>query len=236
MIAPLFLVFVAVMASLVIVLAFRYLPRPRAVLVTAVLLPWLTYVGLMSYFGVLRNPSLRPPGIVYILLPVFLYIAFGLLRSRTPILVPVFLLLSVQVFRVGVELFLHQLWRDGVVPKMLTFEGANFDILVGLSAPLIAWISTRGRRGLQLALGWSWLGLLILANTAARFILTTPGPLHLLHTEIPNLAPGTFPYAFIPGFFAPLAVILHILAIRALGSRLNNDTEPSLSMQKEVSR
>ena len=218
MIAQLFLLFVATMAGLILVLVFRYLPRQRAMRIAAVLLLWLAYVGFMSYFGVLRNPSLRPPGIVYILLPVFLYVAFGLLRSRTAMPVPVVVLLLLQVFRVGVELFLHQLWRDGVVPKMLTFEGANVDILVGLSAPLIAWISTRGRRGLQLALVWSWLGLLILANTAVRFILTAPGPLHILHTEIPNLAPGTFPYTFIPGFLAPLAVILHILAIRKLTS------------------
>jgi len=26
---------------------------------------------------------------------------------------------------------------------------------------------------------------------------------------------GTFPFMFIPGFFVPLAVVLHVLAIRA---------------------
>ncbi len=230
MIASLFLVFVVFMAGLVITLAFRYRLLRSAVRVTVVLLLWLTYVGLMSYSGVLRNPALRPPGIVYILLPVVLYIVIGPLRSRTVVSIPISLLLFVQIFRIAVELFLHQLWRDGVVPKMLTFEGANFDILVGLSAPFIAWISMRSRSGLQLALIWSWLSLLCLANTAARFILTTPGPLHLLHNEIPNFAPGTFPYTFIPGFFAPLAVILHILAIRALTWQLATG-EPSPTMR-----
>jgi hypothetical protein len=236
MIASLFLVFVAVMAGLVITLAFRYQTHRSAVQATVVLLLWLSYVGLMSYSGVLRNPALRPPGIVYILLPVFLYIVIGPLRSRAVVSIPISFLLFVQAFRIVVELFLHQLWRNGVVPKMLTFEGANFDILVGLSAPLAAWISTRGRRGLQLALVWSWLGLLCLANTAARFVFTTPGPLHLLHTEIPNLAPGTFPYTFIPGLFAPLAVILHILAIRALARQLATGVEPSTTMSEKVAR
>jgi hypothetical protein len=31
---------------------------------------------------------------------------------------------------------------------------------------------------------------------------------------------GTFPFLFIPGFFVPLAVMLHVLAIRAISSRL----------------
>jgi len=30
---------------------------------------------------------------------------------------------------------------------MLTYEGANVDILIGLSAPIVAWVSTRGRLG-----------------------------------------------------------------------------------------
>jgi len=31
---------------------------------------------------------------------------------------------------------------------------------------------------------------------------------------------GTFPFLLIPGFFVPLAVVLHVLAIRAISSRL----------------
>ena len=37
-------------------------------------------------------------------------------------------ILCTQCFRIGVELFLHQLWMDGLVPQMQIFEGANVDI------------------------------------------------------------------------------------------------------------
>ncbi|MEO8125979.1 MAG: hypothetical protein ABI822_02745 [Bryobacteraceae bacterium] len=117
-------------------------------------------------------------------------------------------------------MFLHQLWIDGIVPKMLTFEGANVDIYIGATAPIAAWLSTRGRSGMKLALAWNALGLLALANVVFRAILTAPGPLNLIHTEIPNLMIGTFPFLFIPGFFVPLAVSLHVLAIRAIANRL----------------
>ncbi len=65
---------------------------------------------------------------------------------------------------------------------MLTFAGANVDIYIGASAPVIAWLSMRGWWGQRLALI------------------------------------GTFPFMFIPGFFVPLAVVLHVLAIWSITS------------------
>jgi hypothetical protein len=74
--------------------------------------------------------------------------------------------------------------------------------------------------GLKLALVWNLLGLLALTNVVIRAVLTAPGPFNLIHTEVPNRMFGTFPFMFIPGFFVPLAVTLHVLAIRAISSRL----------------
>jgi hypothetical protein len=103
---------------------------------------------------------------------------------------------------------------------MLTFGGANVDIYIGLSAPLIAWLSIRERWGLKFAGAWNILGLLALLNVVTRAVLTAPGPLHLSHSEIPDRMISTFPFLLIPGFFVPLAVVLHLLAIRAIGGRL----------------
>jgi hypothetical protein len=120
-------------------------------------------------------------------------------------------------------LFLHQLWIEGLVPKMLTFAGANVDIYVGLSAPLVAWLCIRGRRGLTLAGLWNILGFFALLNVVIRAVLTAPGPINLLHTEVPDRMIATFPFVLIPGFFVPLAVVLHWLAILAIRSRLRAD-------------
>ncbi|QYU68462.1 hypothetical protein J4558_27310 [Leptolyngbya sp. 15MV] len=53
-----------------------------------------------------------------------------------------------------------------------------------------------------------------------RSVLTAPGPLQLLPSEVPNLAPTLFPYVFLPGFLPALGVTLHVLAIRAIRHRL----------------
>ncbi|MEI9896236.1 MAG: hypothetical protein WDN28_20825 [Chthoniobacter sp.] len=218
----LFFGFVALMAAVVIGLNARYLGRRTACLVAAGLFVWLLYVGGIGYFGVIRNITLRPPGPAFLFVPVVALLVLFIVRIRSAAgerfarAFPLWILLGTQVFRVGVELFLHQLWQDGLVPKMLTFAGANVDIYVGTSAPLVAWIATRGRMGTRVALIWNVLGLLALANVVTRAVLTAPGPFHLIHAEVPDLMIGTFPFMFIPGFFVPLAVVLHVLAIRVM--------------------
>jgi hypothetical protein len=96
--------------------------------------------------------------------------------------IPLPLLIGLQTFRIGVELTLHKLWEVGAVPHLLTLSGGNVEILIGLSAPAIAWIS------------------------------------------LPNVAMGMFPFSFIPGFMAPLAVMLHVLALRAASSATSQIT------------
>ncbi|MCW6508782.1 hypothetical protein [Lichenifustis flavocetrariae] len=222
MTAALFLAYLLLVAGAVLVGSFRLLPRPTMWRILAGLLAWLAYVGVLGLSGVLRNPALKPPGSAFVLLPVVLFLVLVVIRSaaagRIARAVPLPLLIAAEAFRIGVELFFHQLWIDGLVPKMLTFEGANVDIFIGLSAPLAAWASTRGSKGHRVAFVWNILGLLALANVATRAVLSAPGPLNVIHAEVPNLSIGTFPFVYIAGFFAPLAVTLHILAIRALMS------------------
>jgi hypothetical protein len=219
----LFLGFLALMAALVVALSARYLKGPTAFAIGVGLFIWLIYVGLLGYLGVIGNATMRPPGIAFIFVPVVLFLVFFIVRVRSSaaLAFPLWIILGMQSFRIVVELFLHQLWIEGLIPRMLTFAGANVDIYIGASAPLIAWLSTRGRSGMKLALLWNVLGLLALANVVTRAVLTTSGPLNLIHAEVPNLMFGTFPYMFIPGFFVPLAVVLHVLAIRAISSCLH---------------
>jgi hypothetical protein len=225
MTAALFLGFVALMVTVVVAFIARYVGAVAAFRALAGLCAWFVYAGLLGHFGVIKNTAMRPPGIVFLLGPVILFLVFSIAfiarspgGARVALAFPLWILLGTQTFRIGVELFLHQLWIDGLVPRMLTFAGANVDIYIGASAPLIAWLSMRGRMGIKVALGWNVLGLLALTNVVIRAVLTAPGPLNLLHTEVPNRMMGTFPFLLIPGFFVPLAVVLHVLAIRAITS------------------
>jgi hypothetical protein len=226
MTAALFLGFVGITAAIVVALVARYLSGRTAFGVLAGLSVWFVYAGLMGYLGILKNMAMRPPGIAFLLVPVIGFLIFSLAKSsvtaRFAPAFPLWILLGAQCFRVGVELFLHQLRIVGLVPKMLTFEGANIDIYIGASAPLMAWLCTRGRLGMKLALAWNVLGLLSLANVVVRAVLTAPGPFNLIHAEVPNRMIGSFPFLFIPGFFVPLALVLHVLAMQAISNWLES--------------
>jgi hypothetical protein len=129
---------------------------------------------------------------------------------------PLWLLIGFQVLRVGPELTVSELHHLGLAPKLLTLAGGNIDLLIALSAPIVAWLATRGTLGRRIALGWNLVGLLSLFNIIARSVLTAPGPLNLIHAEVPNLAFVNFPFGLIPGFVAPLVFATHILIFRAL--------------------
>ena len=240
MTSTLFLGFVALMITFVVAMIDRYINRRVALGVLAGLVVWFLYAGLMAHFGILGNSKMRPPGIAFVVGPVLLFLIFFIVRpsasAQAVLAFPLWLILGTQCFRIGVELFLHQLWIEGLVPRMMTFAGANIDIYIGLSAPVIAWLSTRGRWGLKFASAWNILGLLALLNVVTRAILTSPGPLHLIHSEVPDRMISTFPFLLIPGFFVPLAVVLHLLAIRAIGSRLRtkNGTSRDDALRAQV--
>jgi hypothetical protein len=236
MTAQLFLTYLAFVVVAVIGISAAYLPRRTTFAIMAGLAIWLVYVGLFSSLGYMGDPSLRPPGIVWAVGPTVLFIVFVVrsnIGAHVAAAIPLWLILGFESFRIGVELLIHRLWEDGLLPKLLTYEGGNVDMFVGLSAPIIAWIAVTGRLGLWLAMGWNVLGLLSLANAAAGAVLT--GPLKLISTEVPNVAMGIFPYAFIPGFLAPLAVTLHVLAIRAIAARLRDTRSPASGITASTS-
>ena len=209
----LFFAFVALMTFVVLGISARHLSGKTAFAIAAGLFLWFVYIGSIGYFGMIANTTMRPPGAAFLFVPIVALLIFVILRVRSPagervaLAFPLWILIGTQVFRVIVELFLHELWHAGLVPKMLTFSGANMDIYIGASAPVIAWFATRAKVGARMAFIWNVLGLIALANVVTRAVLTAPGPFNFIHAEVPDLMIGTFPYMFIPGFFVPLAVV-----------------------------
>jgi len=74
----------------------------------------------------------RVPGIAFLVVPALFFLFFFIVRSsasaQAAVAFPIWIILCTQCFRIGVELFLHQLWMDGLVPQMLIFEDANVSI------------------------------------------------------------------------------------------------------------
>lgn len=219
MTAALFLGFLAIVVLATIAITARYLGRGAAMGVVVGLVVWFLYIGVLVFFGIPQSTTL--PGGLFILVPVVLFIIGFVVRTagtETAMAFPLWLLLGAQSFRIVVELFLHQIYVEGLIPKMLTYQGANLDIYIGASAPIIALWASQGK--LKLARLWNVLGISTLTNVVVRAVMTAPGPLNHIHTQVPNLMMGRFPYLLIPGFLMPLAVVLHVLAIQSVRRQL----------------
>ena len=108
--------YLAGMSIIIAALTARYLREHLRALLMGLPL-WLLYVGLMSYSGLVSNTALRPPGIVYVAFPAVLFVlvvfAFSRAGARIASAFPLWIVIGMQSFRIGVELLLHRLWMDG---------------------------------------------------------------------------------------------------------------------------
>lgn len=127
--------------------------------------------------------------------------------------VPIRVLTSLQGFRVFVEILLWMLFIQNLLPEQMTFEGRNFDILAGVTAPLVAYFLSENKK---LMIVWNLLSLALLINIVTIAILSMPSPFRVFFNEPSNTIVTTFPFIFLPTFLVPLAYALHFLSLRKL--------------------
>lgn len=192
-------------------------PRRWAFAVVGTLAVWLAVTAFLARLGVLSQWTARPPRLALVALG-GLGLSFLLRRTATfrtlLISTPATWPIGLQVFRVPVELVLFAFHASGRAPVQVTFEGRSLDVLVGLTAPLVAWWVARRPASVWLVLSWNVLGLCMLVNTVAVAATSTPGPLHLDWPGAPFTEILRWPLVWIPAFLAPLAVLLHVASLQ----------------------
>ena len=191
----------------------------RPAYTASALAAWLGFTALLAGSGWLGDFDARPPHFFRLVGPTFaatIALAFSPLGARVSARVGWAALVGFQVFRVPVEGVLFALHREGIVPVQMTFEGWNFDVLTGLSAPLVAWLAARGTIGRRGLLAWNLAGLALLANIVTIAILSTPTPLRAFWNEPANTFVTSWPWVWLPGLLVPAALCGHLLAFRKL--------------------
>ena len=122
-----------------------------------------------------------------------------------------------HIIRVPVELVLAGLYHAGGVSVLMTYEGTNFDILSGLTAPIIAWVAfSHGIVKYKLLIIWNIIAILLLLNVVITAIFSFPTPFQLLAFDQPNISVLTYPYVWLPTVVVPLVFASHFIALRKL--------------------
>jgi len=178
---------------------------------------WVALLGYLSLAGYFANFRSLPPRILpALLLPLLVGLLF--LRSahtrellaRTPPQWPLY----AQSFRILMEVILWLLYLQHRVPAIMTFEGRNADILVGLTAIPVGYLCfVRKTWSPRVALWWNVAGILILLNVVVHAQLSTPSPLRVFVTNPPVTFIAYWPYILLPGLLVPLAWLLHAASL-----------------------
>jgi hypothetical protein len=181
----------------------------------ALLALWLAAQAWLAQSGFYLDFQARPPRFIFAVAPALLAIGLLFLFRRQDLAqLPLFWLTLLNVVRVPVELVLHALAQAKLVPWLMTYEGRNFDILTGLTAPLICWLAWRGgrlRRGWLAA--WHVAGLLLLVNIVTNAVLSLPSPFQQFAFAQPNRAVLYFPFIWLPAFIVPAALFTHLVSL-----------------------
>ncbi|MEO8705266.1 MAG: hypothetical protein ABI867_34810 [Kofleriaceae bacterium] len=137
---------------------------------------------------------------------------------------PLATLTYLHVVRVAVELILVALAARKLVPDMMTFEGRNFDIVAGLTAPIIGYLVLRRRvLSRRWLLVWNLAALALLVHVVAIAILSAPLPFQQLNFDQPTLAVLAFPFVWLPGVIVPIVLASHLVALRRLARSCGAD-------------
>lgn len=161
-----------------------------------------------------------PPRIMLTMFPAFLIMIW--LFSRKPgreviDRLPLVPLTYLSVIRIPVEIVLYWLYLHQAVLELMTFAGRNFDILAGITAPLVAYFGgKRGELRRTLMVVWNVAALGLLLFIVVNAVLSAPTVVQQFAFDQPNVAILYFPFVLLPAIVVPIVLFSHLVALRQL--------------------
>jgi hypothetical protein len=177
--------------------------------------------GFLAYKGFYTDTSGMPPKFLLATGPTILFILFIFISKKGRQFIDGLDLRSLtllSVVRIPVEIALYLLFLYRAIPELMTFEGRNFDILAGLTAPIIYFVCFKGRQVTRraLLLIWNIFSLGLLLNIVIHAILSAPFRFQQLAFDQPNKAILYFPFIWLPSFIVMAVLFSHLASIRNL--------------------
>ncbi len=178
---------------------------------------WIVLQSVIALTGFYTHVDAVPPRFPLLVLPPFFLLIYNLTTTKGKQFLHSLDIKTLTIFhtiRIPVEVVLYWLYQHKAIPMLMTFEGSNFDILSGLSAPIVYYLAfvkkTIGRTTL---LAWNIICLLLVINVVVRSILASPTPFQQLAFDQPNIGVLYFPFVLLPSFLVPMVMLSHISAI-----------------------
>jgi hypothetical protein len=107
-----------------------------------------------------------------------------------------------------------------MIPELMTFEGRNYDIILGITAPIIGWLFIKKKINRHVLLLWNIVGLFFVLFILVNGILSAELPFQQFGFEQPNRGINYFPFVLLPATIVPIVIWTHLSDIIKLRKEL----------------
>jgi hypothetical protein len=181
---------------------------------------WIILQTSVSLTGFYTDFKAVPPRFPLLVLPPLLFLIYNLISKKGNTFLQSFNLETLTIFhviRIPVELVLYWLFTYKAIPSLMTFEGNNFDIISGLSAPLIYYFGfIKKSVGRTVLIVWNVICLMLVINVVVTSILASPTSFQQFAFDQPNIGILYTPFVLLPSFLVPMVMLAHASAIKQL--------------------
>lgn len=188
--------------------------------VLRIIIGWMLIQTLISITGFYTVTNGLPPRFLLLVMPplVFIVMLFSTNKGRAFIdSLNIKYLTILYTIRIPVEIVLLWLFLHKTIPQLMTFEGRNFDILAGISAPFIYYFGfIKYKLNNKILLYWNIICLALLINIVTNAVLSLPYSFQQFAFEQPNIAILYFPFTWLPGVIVPIVLLSQLASIRIL--------------------
>lgn len=199
---------------------FFYRAANNSLTVLITLFGWAILQSAISLTGFYQNWNALPPRFIFLVAPwVLLVVVLFNLKSGQVFIdgLKIEWLTILHTVRIPVEITLYLVLLAKLIPQSMTFEGWNWDILSGISAPIIYYSVFKFRNASKrVLLVWNFICLGLLLNIVTIAVLSAKTPFQQFAFEQPNIGVTYFPFVLLPTLVVPLVLFSHLVAIRQL--------------------
>jgi len=186
-----------------------------------IIIGWTILQTILGLTGIYQYTEAIPPRIILFgVFPTLIFIGITFLTVKGKEFVDQINLKTLTYFhsiRIPVEIVLALLFHQGLVSVYMTFEGTNFDLFSGISAPIVAYLAYRTvKENTKLLLWWNIICLMLLMNVVTTAVFAIPSPFQNLAFDQPNIAVLYFPFNLLPTVIVPSVLFAHLVAFRQL--------------------